>query len=84
MFGREPIFPIGTEVLLSDLSPAEPDQFENVTKKEVTTAMDSLHSFQKEMYSAVSENIADAKNNRKIIMIQGTNTRYFHLAKRFF
>ena len=65
MFGREPIFPIDTEVLLSDLSPAEPDQFENVTKKEVTTAIDSLHSFQKEMYSAVSENIADAQKKQK-------------------
>ena len=47
MFGREPILPIDTEVLL----PAKSLECEEITDKVVSDAMDSLQTFQKQMYS---------------------------------
>ncbi len=47
MFGREPILPIDTEVLL----PAKSLECEEITDKFVSDAMDSLQTFQKQMYS---------------------------------
>ena len=62
MFGREPTFPIDTE---HQLPLDEADQCEKLTNEEISVAMDSLHSFQKEMYSTAKENITKAQKKQK-------------------
>ena len=62
MFGREPTFPIDTE---HQLPLDEADQCEKLTNEEISVAMDSLHSLQKEMYSTAKENITKAKKKQK-------------------
>ena len=80
MFGREPTFPVDTE---HQLPLDEADQCEKLTNEEISVAMDSLHSFQKEMYSTAKENITKAQKSRKITMIQDTRHRLLQLVRRF-
>ena len=61
MFGREPILPIDTEVLL----PAKSLECEEITDKVVSDAMDSLQTFQKQMYSKAEGNILKAQKKQK-------------------
>ena len=60
MFGREPIFPIDTELLLTDSN-----ETEQPTNEEITVAMDRLHSLQREMHSTAATNIKKAQIKQK-------------------
>ncbi len=62
MFGREPISPIDLEVL----PPVEIiKDCEDITEKDVTDAMVSLHSFHEEIYSKASANISESQTKQK-------------------
>ena len=63
MFGREPIFPIDTELLLTDSN-----ETEQPTNEEITVAMDRLHSLQREMHSTAATNIKKAQIKQKKLL----------------